>query len=496
VLSEIENWIEDPSMSPVFWLNGLAGTGKSTIARTIAERASASGHLGASFFCSRSFEDRSNLQLIFPTLASQLARKYPDFRSRLISLLQSNLDFIHEPLQDQMQMFLVGPLQSADISTVIVIDALDECRDENPESAILRVLGQLVSKIPRVKFFVTGRPELHITAGFRDPLLEKSTDVFVLHNVGPDTVGNDIRRFFEHELFELSRQRRIDGWPTGEDIDALCRRAAGFFVYAVATINFLNHHIKDPRKRLREIMKSPESTVHEGKAKLEGHTSLDTLYTSIFRAVFIENDDDDDSMVRSILSVVVLSMTPLSQFAIATMTGFSHSEVQRILELIQSLLVLPENPSHPVRPFHKSFPDFITDQTRCTDMRFHISPDYHTKLALCYLKLIVKALENTYPVPDDAWIEASGSRGALVYAQKSWHKHLSTTDRAMDAAGVLRLSKRLPRHARKATVVVIHRSLCDVQTSSHLLLFETLFLITGSVPFSNHSYKPPLRQLV
>jgi hypothetical protein len=438
VLNEIEDWIEDPATSPVFWLNGLAGTGKSTIARTIAERAFASGRLGASFFCSRSFEDRSNLQLIFPTLASQLARKYPDFRSRLISILKSNLDFVHEPLQDQMQMFLVGPLLSVDISTVIVIDALDECRDKSPESAILRVLGQLVSRIPKVKFFVTGRPELHVTAGFRDPSLEKSTDVFILHNVGPVTVGNDIRRFFEQELFELSRQRRIDGWPTGEDIDVLCRRAAGFFVYAVATVKFLNHHIKDPQKRLREIMKSPESTTHEGKAKLEGYTSLDTLYTSIFRAAFIENEDDDDATVRSILSVVVLATSSLSQSAIATLTGFSRNEVQRILELIQSLLVLPEDPSNPVQPFHKSFPDFITDSTRCTDKRFHISPDYHTKLALCCLKVIVKSLENTYPAPDDVWIEASDSGEALGYAWESWHKHLSTKDRVMNAASVLR----------------------------------------------------------
>ena len=185
-------------------------------------------------------------------------------------------------------------------------------------------------------------------------------------------------------------------------------------------------------------MKSPESTTHEGMAKLKGYTSLDTLYTSIFRAAFIENDDDDNSTVRSILSVVILATTPLSQSAIATLMGSSRNEVQCILELIQSLLVLPENPNHPVQPFHKSFPDFIKDPTRCTDKRFHISPDYHTKLALCCLKLIVKSLENTYPALDGAWNEASGSLEALRYARNSWHKHLSTKDRAMDAAGVLR----------------------------------------------------------
>ena len=181
VLDEIEHWAEDLDTSPILWLNGLAGTGKSTIAQTIAERMFANGCLGASFFCSRDFEDRSNLHLVFPTLAFQLAQKYPKFRASLIALLQSNPDIIHESLQDQMVNLLIEPLQSADISTVIVIDALDECRDEEPESAILLVLGKSASKIPRVKFFITSRPEAHIMAGFRGPLLKELTEMFVLH---------------------------------------------------------------------------------------------------------------------------------------------------------------------------------------------------------------------------------------------------------------------------------------------------------------------------
>lgn len=52
VLDEIELWMYDFGGPPVYWLNGLAGTGKTTIAQTIAERAFADGLLGASFFCS------------------------------------------------------------------------------------------------------------------------------------------------------------------------------------------------------------------------------------------------------------------------------------------------------------------------------------------------------------------------------------------------------------------------------------------------------------
>ena len=224
-------------------MNGLAGTGKSTIAKTTAERLFADGQLGASFFCSRDFEDRRNLQLIFPTLAVQLARKYTEFRLILTPLIQSDPDIAYESLYDQMDKLIVQPLNESGISTVIVIDALDECEDEEPASAILSVLGRLVSDIPKVKFFLTGRPEPRISIGFRLPLLAKMTDVFVLHEVGPDQVRSDIWLFFNTSFSELvGRRCGLDDWPTGEQLDQLCERAAGLFVYAAATFKFIDNN--------------------------------------------------------------------------------------------------------------------------------------------------------------------------------------------------------------------------------------------------------------
>ena len=211
IMDEIELWIRDFDKPPVYWLNGLAGTGKSTIAQTIAERTFADGLLGASFFCSRDFEDRSNLQSIFPTLAVQLARKYPGFRPMFIPLVKADPEIIYESLYDQMKKLIIQPLTYSAISTVIVIDALDECKDDKPASAILSVIGKLVAEIPMVKFFITGRPESHILQGFRLPLLANATDVFVLHEVEPGQVNNDIRLFLQHSFSELKRYRRVPG---------------------------------------------------------------------------------------------------------------------------------------------------------------------------------------------------------------------------------------------------------------------------------------------
>ena len=440
VLDDIEHWAKDFNKSPIFWLNGLAGTGKTAIAQTTAERLFADNYLGASFFCSRGIEDRCNLQLIFPTLAFQLAQQYPKFRSSLIPLLQSNPDIMHESLQEQMQKVLIEPLQSADISTVIVIDALDECKDEDPESAILLVLGQSVSDIPRVKFFITSRPEKHIMSGFRCLLQEGLTDILMLHCVEPSIVDKDIRHFFKHELSRLAHKSgRMDSWPTDEELSSLCRRAAGFFVYAVATLNCLDHHLQDPSDQLEVIMASPESTVHEGETELKVYTSLDSLYMSIFQKSFHKNKTKDNVMVCSILSAIVLVTNPLSLSAIATLTGFHHNKIWRLLELIQSLIILPEDPNCPIQPFHKSFHDFITDPTHCGDLQFHISLDYHIELVLSSLRLMGKSLKkNMCSIPDyvlnsevenlSRKAEECGIHGALEYACRSWHKHLIMTE--------------------------------------------------------------------
>ena len=437
VLDEIESWSKDFNLSPVYWLNGLAGTGKSTIAQSTAERIFADGRLGASFFCSRDFQDRRDLRYIFPTLAFQLAHKYPEFRSTLIPLLQSNPDIAHESLYSQMEMLVVEPLGSSDISTVIIIDALDECVDDEPQSIILSVMGRLIERVPNVKFFVTGRPEPCIKSGFRLGLLRPLTDVFVLHDVEPSVVNADIRLFLEHGLRELVNRRRDeqDGWPTEEQLDLLCERAAGLFVYAMATLKFLDHAFTLPSKKLEVILKAPEITSHEGKAKLRPSVTLDSLYLSVFQDAFKEMDAEDNRKVRLVTGSVVLAVNPLPPSAIAVIVGLEKLEVMNMLQLIHSLLKLPEDLDSPVLPFHKSFPDFITDPVRCSDKQFHISHEAgHLELALSCLRLMNNGLKpNLLSLPDyvlNSEVEDLQARiddhisVSLEYACKYWSNHL------------------------------------------------------------------------
>ena len=394
------------------------------------------GRLGASFFCSRDFEDRSNLHFIFPTLATQLARRYPKFRSIFIRLVQSDPGIAHESLFNQMDKLIVRPLKKSTISTVIVIDALDECKDEEPASAILSVLARFVSDLPRVKFFLTGRPEPRIRTGFRLPLLAEATDIFILHNVEPSLVNSDIHLFFKHSFQELTHHRPgLDNWPTKGQLDLLCKRAAGLFVYAVATIKFLGHRNNNPRGQLDLLLQSQEHGGLEGDVELREGATLDSLYTSILQGAFGKDHPRDDPKVRSVLGAIVLAANPLSPSSIAALFGFDIQDVSLRVSSIHSLLILQEDVNYPIQPFHKSFPDFIINPYRCTNKRYQISPsDHHMELLIGCLELMNHTLQKNMcnlpeavrnsEVPDLKERREKYIPNALEYACKSWHKHL------------------------------------------------------------------------
>jgi len=315
VLLQLEQWSRDEEHKRVFWLNGLAGTGKSTIAQTFAEMCFADGKLGASFFCSRDFDDRSNLRSIFPTLAFQLAHRYPRFRQQLLSVLKTSPDVGRETLCSQMEKLIVGPFQSTKtkIQTLIVIDALDECRDEEPASALLSVLSRYVDKIPLVKFFITGRPEPRIRSGFRLESLQPHTDVLKLHEVEPSSVDSDIRLFLKVQFVEIAKNRSdcsfVEDWPGPQNIDILCKKAAGFFIHASTVVKFVASDLDPPDERLDLIVSLPQDTSYEGRL------GIDLLYTQVLSQAFPNIDLHNHkhySHFKSVVGAVLLTFHPLS----------------------------------------------------------------------------------------------------------------------------------------------------------------------------------------
>lgn len=273
VLRQIEDWLEDEQGQPVFWLKGTAGNGKSTIAQTIAEIAFADGKLGASFFCSRDFKDRRNIRAIFPTLAYQLAHRYPCFRGELLKLLRNNPDIGQEPLDSQMKKLLVGPSKVTQIQTLIIIDALDECEDQGPPSPILVTLSKYVDQIPNIKFFITGRYIPQIVCGFWLPSLSHVTKVFGLDEVDSWEEEADIRLFLNVRLTEFANARRDcylpEGWPDPRTIFILCCRSRGSFMHASTFAKFMTTRPYFPTIKLNVIISLPKEALDKRRTETE-----------------------------------------------------------------------------------------------------------------------------------------------------------------------------------------------------------------------------------
>ena len=151
ILHTLRRWAFDSDARQVYWMNGHAGSGKSTIAQSFAEWLSAQHKLGASFFCSRESNIRSDYKTIFPTLAYQLAQPShlasSKYRKALLRALKKNPDIASLTLQNQLEELLVKPVVDSDLTTILVIDALDECRDNNSTSIVLSFLDRKSTRL-------------------------------------------------------------------------------------------------------------------------------------------------------------------------------------------------------------------------------------------------------------------------------------------------------------------------------------------------------------
>jgi len=437
-------WAKLPQGQNVFWLNGLAGTRKSTIAQSFSEAVAKEELLGARFFCSRDYLDRKELKHIFPTLAYQLACHYPNFKNHIIRVIKRDPTIAHTSLISQLENLLVNPLSSENISCVIVIDALDECIDNEPSSAILSVLGQFVKQLPLVKFFITGRPEPRICTGFHLPLLEPITQIFLLHEVDLTSVNNDIRLYLITKLTMIAKQRSDlelpNPWPHENEIEDLTKKSSGLFIFASTVVRFIESGHHDPDKCLQLLLSEVTSTAHEGLA------GIDSLYSQILLHAFSNvHDPEVFAEIRHILGAIVLAFNPLSRKELSTILGVSTSLISTTLRHLHSVILVPSDETMEIHIFHKSFPDFLQDEKRCTDGRLHINPDtYHGAMAFSCLELVKQLWRNpcslppftmNKDIPNLPQLLEVNIGGAIEYGCTYWARHLRLSPTSEDFAG-------------------------------------------------------------
>lgn len=141
----------------------MAGSGKSTIARTIAHEFRRLDRLGASFFFSRNTKDRADASNVISTLAVQLTEFSTDLKQNIRQVVDKHPHIADTAKAKQWQQLIFTPLSMLESSrtdsstTVIVIDALDECGDQEDVKFLLLPLANM-NAMATVKVLITSRP--------------------------------------------------------------------------------------------------------------------------------------------------------------------------------------------------------------------------------------------------------------------------------------------------------------------------------------------------
>ncbi|KAE9568203.1 hypothetical protein CGMCC3_g15668 [Colletotrichum fructicola] len=387
------------SGEPFFWLVGPAGTGKSTIARTVADYLAKKERLAGGYFFKRGEQGRNDTTRLFPTLAAQLTDATPPFKSCLRkSLAGLERDAVEKKgLEAQFDQLLWRPL--ADLSLdpsrltkVIIIDALDECERPGHLRQVLNLLAKLgtVSTV-RLRVLVTSRSTLHIADAFRG-ICPQSLDLETEHQVETRT---DVAIFIKQRFASIKVRWEIqETWPDEIQLDRLVHLSttpSPLFIYAATLCRFID----DPDKR-EDPVDQLDLWFHQSDSDTP---QLDQIYRPILHYVLFGSYNTDEkpkplaedrrTELFHLLGALVLVASPLPSKAIAALLGIPMRRVTPWLYHLRAVLSVPRDHDTPVTLLHKSFSDFLLSPEGSShrDYGIYVAPTHATLVAKCIQRM-------------------------------------------------------------------------------------------------------------
>ena len=408
---EIHNWASEQDDRLIFWLNGLAGTGKSTIARTIAHIYNERKRLGASFFFSRGGGDVSHAGKFVTSIAVQLASSVPTLERYIHKAISEDANIASKCLRDQWNQLIFQPLSQLNAGSVpsffvIVIDALDECEGGNDIRSILQLLAEAKHLgTTRLRVFLTSRPETPVRLGFRVMPGIIHHDL-VLHDVSRAAVDHDIAIFLRDKFREI-REEFEDlptNWPGHGKIEYLVKQADGLFIYAATVCRFIKGDGQWLPQDLLDLVLPDAGSGRllewERDDPSQSPTwELDEIYTQILQHSVdkIQGGRDKDRLLQTFRQVVGSFAILFEQLPAATLANLLQIRPELVnlrLRHLHSVLNVPQNPDLPIQLLHPSFRDFLLDKQRCHDQLFWVDEKQaHQTIANCCIRLMSTSLK-------------------------------------------------------------------------------------------------------
>ncbi|KAL4876172.1 hypothetical protein BJY04DRAFT_223393 [Aspergillus karnatakaensis] len=376
LLQDIYRWVDstDPASKSVFYLQGMAGTGKSTISRTRGEG------------------DCGNASRVITTLTSHLIAKEPSLAANVKLAIDANHAIASKPMDEQFDQLILAPLSKLDSQTrkpktvIVIIDALDECGEEDD---IRRLVYQISrgAALDSIQWtaFLTGRPELPVRLGI--DVIRGNVEQRQLELVPEADIHHDLTSFFttrfaniRDDFNRLSHDdsRLPQGWLVNEVTQQLVHRAIPLFIFAATVCRFIEDRAwSDPRAQLGKIL-------HHATAFVE-MDNLEATYLPILSQLAVSSKFAQQRLYNefsNVIGSIVVLAEPLSANSLSRVLGLPRSTIDRRLMPMHSVLRVPESPDMPIKMLHISFRDFLIDLEKRQQNPFWIDEKaVHAKLA-------------------------------------------------------------------------------------------------------------------
>ncbi|KAI5120284.1 hypothetical protein M0805_005341 [Coniferiporia weirii] len=382
VLEQVNQWAD--SGSKIFWMHGVAGSGKSSIANSVAHMFRQQQRLPGCFFCKRDDPECRDPKRLVPTLAYHFSKWHKTYRALVLSLIQGEDEpKLTQSVQWQFQLLFKQPLEtlsgsSAEIPPtplIIVIDALDECGD-SPESRsqLAGFLMKLAGAVPWLKVFVTSRP----LPEFKEVFLQDELKCRTLNintQIDQERVQDDLLRYTRHcaDIFRVQ--------VTEEQIKAFALKASGLFIWISTVFRFIGTKL-DKSRAVSSVL-SPTSAGNQ-------EAELDQIYTTVVKSA--SADPEDSQIVKVVLGVIASTARnrALPEDALVRLLSSAGHDVglevlKETIDHLQAVLYRDGSKDDAIRVCHPSFLDFINSQSR--------SKKYWTEPAPLESILAVRCLE-------------------------------------------------------------------------------------------------------
>lgn len=406
----------------LLWLSGPAGVGKSAVAQTVAEEFKGKGLLGGVFFFSRP-NNRSDPDVVIPTLVYQLAMRIPEYRHIITDKITQDPIILDRNRRTQFQEFIIDPFLTlmtqhptvVQQPLLIVLDGLDECINREAQCEFVEMISHHVREQQNtgLRWMICSRPEPSLKVSFSTEdckaiCLQEKLDVD--DSEAQDDALRILRKGFA-DIRDQYPDQLTQGWPTEDQINLIASRASGHLGFVSFILRFIgDKNYDDPYGQLEICLRFLKLT--SGHGDLNPLYALDLLYTQVL-------SDIPASIFPTTLRILGLfvfyNAGQLSAVAHANFLGLDQATFYRALHRLHSVVLVPpvdEAHRRPIQIYHASFTDYLKDPARCGKFALDRSVVPYLDVAVSGLKWLGYARRTTLggELPELVWIPPKDAR--------------------------------------------------------------------------------------